>query len=144
MKDSLKHNLIFTVLGFSCFSQQPKMFFQTSTRNFVSLHSFKNLILGLNSRQKWNQQDLLISKRKRTKRLKVLDPQHSALMSTQNCETDIQQLPKTQLWFLQNLKTQKFPIPVKTLKVLQIIWLRRYWDFPLLTFSEMERLLGGI
>ena len=33
---------------------------------------------------------------------------------------------ETQLWFSANLKTQKFPIPVKTLKVLQIIWLRRY------------------
>ena len=51
---------------------------------------------------------------------------------------------ETQLWFSANLKTQKFPIPVKTLKVLQIIWLRRNWDLPLLTFSKLERLLGGI
>ena len=77
-----RKNLNFTNLGFSCFSQQPILFFKTSTRNLVVFTGFKNLILGHISRQKWNQLNLLISKQKNApKGLKVLNPQRSWLAS---------------------------------------------------------------
>ena len=124
MKDLLKRNLIFTIAGFSCFSQQPWMFFQNIKKETLFHYMvFKNLILGHISRQNetnricWSQTQKNAPKVWRALTLKML-----ALVSIQNYGTFLQQLPKpTDLWFDKFSKQRKSPLSVRTLKFYKLL-----------------------
>ena len=96
-------------------------------------------------------------KTKTRQSLKVLDPQNAgSRLHPKLWDWSSANSHKAQLWLDKHLKTKKFPLSERTLKFYKLLGLNVFetWsplltkklelkkDFPLLTFSEMERLLG--